>query len=83
MARYGHSMDAYIWRAELGIPNPETSTARQFFEVVYENGARSDRLFSLDSAVGVAMEFARAGEDVFIEDEKEYKVWSITEGIIT
>lgn len=33
MAKYGESMDAYIWRAELGIPNkPELEGTKDEFE---------------------------------------------------
>jgi hypothetical protein len=86
MPRYdGHSIDAYVWRAELGIPNPEPTvrTTTPTFQVIHENGDRSDIMFNLDDAIWEAVEHSLPGKDVRIEDEKEYTVWTITEGIIT
>ena len=53
------------------------------FQVVYENGARSDVMFSLDAAIWEAIEHAEPGEDVYIEDEQEYVVWNIIGGKAT
>lgn len=53
------------------------------YQIVYEDGCRSDVKFSLDAAIWEAIEYAVPGEDVFIEDEKEYRVWDAVGGKAT
>ncbi len=57
--------------------------SHKFYEVIYEDGARSDRMFNLNEAIWEAMEHATPGEDARIEDESEYVVWTITGGVVT
>lgn len=50
------------------------------YQIVYGDGSRSDVKFSLDAAIWEAIEHAEPGEDVFIEDGQEYRVWDIYGG---
>ena len=48
----------------------------EFFEVVYADGGRSDRLATAAEAIAEARDLMHAGERVQVLDYQEYVVWS-------